>query len=183
MVTNSLSWPSAIFREEAFMLCEGPKDEESPKTWRNDMQKSPTFAYWDLMLRYEILILIFVRAHRERNFPLYVQDLEKLTPLLFALDHVNYARWMPVHIRDMKSLPDPIKHELRRILTEYFPRQQTISLRSLLIRLTSRKTRLWKVRVMLLALQKPPSFQTLDACGTRNCPTTDAIWRRKSSRW
>ena len=27
------------------------------------------------------------------------------------LDHVNYSRWMHVHIRDMKSLPDPIKDE------------------------------------------------------------------------
>ena len=24
-----------------------------------------------------------------------------------ALDHVNYSRWVPVHIRDMKSLPSP----------------------------------------------------------------------------
>ena len=32
-------------------------------------------------------------------------------PLLFALDHVNYARLMPVFIRDMKSLPESIKDE------------------------------------------------------------------------
>ena len=76
------------------------------------MQKnSPTFMYWDLIIRYETLILIFVRAHREKNFPLYVEVLEELTPLFFALDHVNYSRWMPVHIRYMKSLPDPIKDE------------------------------------------------------------------------
>ena len=67
--------------------------------------------YWDLIMRYETLILIFVRAHREKNLPLYVEVLEELTPLFFALDHVNYSRWMPVHIRDMKSLPDPIKDE------------------------------------------------------------------------
>ena len=38
--------------------------------------------------------------------------LEELALLFFALDHVNYARWLPVHIRDMKSLPRPIKEEL-----------------------------------------------------------------------
>ena len=98
-------------QREAFILFEGPKDEKSQQLWRKDMvQKSPTFAYWDLILRYETLLL-FVRAHRERNFSLYVQLLEELTPLFFALDHVNYARWMPVHIRDMKSLPAPIKQE------------------------------------------------------------------------
>ena len=37
--------------------------------------------------------------------------LEELALLLFALDHVNYARWLPVHIRDMKSFPRPIKEE------------------------------------------------------------------------
>ena len=74
-------------------------------------KKSPTFMYWDLILRYEILILIFVRAHREKNFPLYADVLEKLTPLLFALDHVNYARWIAVHIRDMKFLSSSIRDE------------------------------------------------------------------------
>ena len=73
--------------------------------------KSPTFMFRDLILRYETLVLIFVRAHRQRNFPLYVNVLEELAPLFFGLDHVNYARWVPVHIGDMKSLPQPIKEE------------------------------------------------------------------------
>ncbi len=34
--------------------------------------------------------------------------------MVFALDHINYARWIPVHIRDMKSLPDSIKEEFQR---------------------------------------------------------------------
>ena len=62
-------------------------------------------------MQYETLILIFVRAHREKNFHWYVNVLEELALLLFALDHVNYARWLPVHIRDMKSLPRSIKEE------------------------------------------------------------------------
>ena len=37
--------------------------------------------------------------------------MEKLVPLFFAMDHVNYARWTPVHIRDMKNLPDSIRNE------------------------------------------------------------------------
>ena len=51
--------------------------------------KSPTFIFWDLILRYETLILIFVRAHKEKNFPLYVNVLEELAPLFFALEHVK----------------------------------------------------------------------------------------------
>ncbi len=80
----------------------------SVEAWRKDMlERSPTFMYLDLIMKFETLILNFIRAHRERNFHLYVQVLEKLIPLFFALDHVNYARWMPVHIKDMKSLPEP----------------------------------------------------------------------------
>ena len=99
-------------QREAFVQSES---NLSKAAWRNDMlKKSPTFMFWDLVLRYETLILIFVRAHREKNFSLYVQVLEELTPLFFALDHVNYSRWMPVHIRDMKNLPGPIKNEFEQ---------------------------------------------------------------------
>ena len=31
--------------------------------------------------------------------------------MFFALDHINYARWVPFHLRDMKSLPEPVKRE------------------------------------------------------------------------
>ena len=41
--------------------------------------------------------------------------LEQLVLLFVALDHVNFARWLPVDIRDAKSLPRPIKEsEIQR---------------------------------------------------------------------
>jgi len=99
-------------QREAFLQM---KSNLSQDSWRIDMAKrSPTFMFWELIIKYETLILMFVRAHREKNFPLYVQVLEELTPLFFVLDHVNYARWMPVHIKDMKNLPGPIKDEFER---------------------------------------------------------------------
>lgn len=73
--------------------------------------RSPTFHYWDTILRLEILGLIFVRAHREQDFPLYVETLKALVPWFFALDHQNYARWLPVHIRDMESLPPAVQQQ------------------------------------------------------------------------
>ena len=36
-------------------------------------------------------------------------------PLFFAFDHVNYSRWMPFHIRDLKSLSDFIKDEFEKL--------------------------------------------------------------------
>ncbi|CAB3985078.1 Hypothetical predicted protein [Paramuricea clavata] len=90
--------------------------DESLSNWLEQMcKKSPTFKFWNIIAHYEILILIFVRAHRGRNFPLYVTVLEALVPLFFALDHVNDSRWLPVHIRDMKALPQEIKDEFETL--------------------------------------------------------------------
>jgi len=49
-----------------------------------------------------------VRAIREANFALYVEVLMQIVPWMFALDHTNYSRWLPVHIHDMCELP--VKH-------------------------------------------------------------------------
>ena len=43
---------------------------------------------------------------REGNFELYIESLSELAPWMFALDHTNYACWLPVHIRDMVLLKD-----------------------------------------------------------------------------
>ena len=45
-------------------------------------------------MKYETLVLIFVRAHREGDFCLFVDVLEQLVPLFFALDHTNNAYWV-----------------------------------------------------------------------------------------
>ena len=67
--------------------------------------------FWDMIMKYETLILVFVRAHRDKDFALYFAVLEELAVLFFALDHVNYSRWVPIHLRDMKSLPPEINAE------------------------------------------------------------------------
>jgi hypothetical protein len=97
-------------KQEAFLA--SASDEMSFAEWEEGMrQRSPTFMFWDLIMKYETLVLIFVRAHRERDFSLFVDVLEQLVPLFFALDHINYARWVPIHIRDMKSLPETVRRE------------------------------------------------------------------------
>ena len=57
--------------------------------------RSPTFQFWDTVLRYEIIVLMFVRAHRTKDFNLFVETLEALVSCFFCLDHINYARWIP----------------------------------------------------------------------------------------
>lgn len=47
-----------------------------------------------------------MRAIREGNFSSYVRSVAALMPWMFALDHVNYARWLSVHVRDMSTLQE-----------------------------------------------------------------------------
>jgi len=102
----------AKLQNDAFRELSGGIESEGFDEWKENMsRKSPMFKYWDLILRLEKLVLIFVRAHRERNFTLYVMVMEELAPFFFILDHTNYTRWLPVHIRDMKSLPGNSKED------------------------------------------------------------------------
>ena len=66
----------------------------------------PQFKFWFLVLQFEIATLIFVRDLREGDFNLYIDALTNIVPWFFALDHIHYARWLPVHIRNMVALRD-----------------------------------------------------------------------------
>ena len=68
------------------------------------VEGSPQFHYWYMVMHLECLMLVFLRSIREGNFPLYITALRALTPWFFALDHTHYSRWVPVHIRDMTTL-------------------------------------------------------------------------------
>ena len=101
-------------QQDAFLYTELLHNEEIIEACKQKMiEKSPTFQFWDTVLRMELMGLKFVRAHREANFPLYVESLRSLVPWFFALDHYHYAHWVPVHIRDMESLPQPIIEEFQ----------------------------------------------------------------------
>ena len=54
----------------------------------------------------ESCIRTFMRSLRERNFDMYLDALTEFVPWFFALDHTNYARWVPVHLKDRTNLSD-----------------------------------------------------------------------------
>ena len=64
----------------------------------------PQFFYWNTVFELQLLLNEYIRAQREGNFLLYVDILDQIMPWLFALDHVHYARWLPIHIRDLSGL-------------------------------------------------------------------------------
>ena len=88
--------------------------ELSLDEWIKRNCEFPTFAYWIIVMKFEAVLLTFVRAHREGNFDLYVESLRCLGELFFACDHYHYARWVPVHVEDMKRLPQSVLDEFRK---------------------------------------------------------------------
>lgn len=46
----------------------------------------------------------FVKACRSGDFALYCETLDLLMPFVAVMDHLHYARNLPVHLRDMASL-------------------------------------------------------------------------------
>ena len=72
----------------------GPKNERSATEWRDHMlKKGPTFTFSDQIMKYEALILILIRAHREKNFPLYVNVLRHGTCALFQVNACPHSRY------------------------------------------------------------------------------------------
>lgn len=99
----------AILKHKAYQAYIDSLPEEDPKVEIGDWEEQrvvacPHFQYWWLTLKLQLMVLLFVRAERDGNFCLYVETLNKLTPWFFALDQTNYARWLPVHIRDLNTL-------------------------------------------------------------------------------
>ena len=57
-----------------------------------------------MVIDFKILILIYIRSLRERNFKLHLEALYLLLSWFFLFNHVHYARWLTVHWFDMYHL-------------------------------------------------------------------------------
>ena len=68
------------------------------------VKRHPQFRYWLIIIRLEVILLSFVRSLRQGNFELYIESQKELAPSIFALDHINNARLLPIHSRDMMPL-------------------------------------------------------------------------------
>lgn len=62
-------------------------------------KESPQFQFWEISLSMKFVVFSLVRYFRESTFNLYFQALSVLIQL-FANNNANYARWLPIHLRD-----------------------------------------------------------------------------------
>ena len=82
---------AAVYKSKDFYLWCKEQEEES-------------FIYFFGILKHLLNINQLVRSIREASFDLFVASLKQLCPLLFALHHIHYSRWIPVFILDLKLL-------------------------------------------------------------------------------
>ena len=80
----------------------------------------PQFHFWYLTMQLELLLLIFLRSIRQANFSLHVDSIAKMLQWFFALNHHNYARWLSVHLLDMRALPQTAPDVARRFDDGFF---------------------------------------------------------------
>lgn len=72
--------------------------------WCEQQKTVPQFYYWYTAMQLQLLLLMFLKSIRVGNFKLYIDALAKMIPWFFAMNHTNYARWLPVHLLDMRQL-------------------------------------------------------------------------------
>lgn len=73
--------------------------------WINEKAfKSAMFHYWVIILEFQILILQFLQAEKERDFLLYVNMLKSVMKFFFSFNHYNYARWLCSRVDDLMTL-------------------------------------------------------------------------------
>ncbi|KAL8588046.1 hypothetical protein ACOMHN_061212 [Nucella lapillus] len=74
---------------------------------------APTAFFWITVREYLSLMCRIVKGQRLGDWPLTLSALHDMCPWFFAFGHTNYARWLPVFLRDMAKLPEthPSVHE------------------------------------------------------------------------
>ena len=69
-------------------------------------EQSKTTRLWvDCLIRPVLLMMMFVRAEREGDWPLHLWAVQEMMPYFFAAGHHNYARYGLYYLRTMQRLP------------------------------------------------------------------------------
>ena len=70
---------------------------------------STTTKLWvDNLIKPVLIMMIFVWAEREGDWPLHMWAVQQMIPYFFASGHTNYARYGLYYLRSMERLPDDI---------------------------------------------------------------------------
>ena len=108
--------PYVSYRYIIVVLISGPKPSgpESMEIWEKRLVNNvQTICYWTTVREYLLINCRFIRGQRVGHWPLTLNSCNELCPWFFAIGHTNYARWLPVFLKDMAKLPEdhPAVHD------------------------------------------------------------------------
>jgi len=78
-------------------------------------KRSKTAKLWiECLITPVLIMMVFVRAEREGDWPLHLWAVREMMPYFFAAGHHNYARYGLYYLRSMERLPkDILQHFLK----------------------------------------------------------------------
>lgn len=79
------------------------------------------------LLKLELGVLSLLAAIRDANFYAYVKSFMFLVPWISVLDHMNCARWLSIHIRDMITLEAKHPHTYSEFVKGCFVAKRSAS--------------------------------------------------------
>ena len=90
-----------------------PEYGEKADKFHSMLKQNPNNALWLQYLEMVEILFSFIRASRDGDWLLHLDSFAAMLPWLTIYDHVNYARWGPVYLADMRGLAQtaPEVHE------------------------------------------------------------------------
>ncbi len=71
-------------------------------------QSKTTELWFENLVKPVFIMMLFVRAEREGDWPLHLWAVKEMLPYFFAASHINYARYGLCYLRSMEKLPKDI---------------------------------------------------------------------------
>ena len=86
------------------ILCEVNTSDELMQEMKARASKSRTATLGGNLILPVLLMLIFIRAEREREWALHLWAVNEMIPYFFAAGHIHYARYGLIYLRSMQKL-------------------------------------------------------------------------------
>ena len=94
--------------------------------WKSHLKTTSINAeYWFTVIELESLLFMFIKSLRLGDFSLFLYCLKKILPWFFALDHIQYSRWMPVFVQDLLTIMPKHEKTMNSFLKGYFTVKKT----------------------------------------------------------
>ncbi|PFX14895.1 Uncharacterized protein K02A2.6 [Stylophora pistillata] len=101
-----LEWLSKTLKRwlDGFLSCVKSLTSVLEAFRSEEREKSKAFCFWEVYINMVLVLLQFIKAERTGNWKLHLTATAAMVPHFFAMDRINYARWLPVYLSVMNML-------------------------------------------------------------------------------